>query len=364
MNKNSKYMGRRVAIIAAMSATGETGGAERFYYGLLNALIEEGCDAVLVPIPADESTFDHILDNYKNCNSLDLSSYDLVISTKAPTYAVKHKRHVLYLMHTTRVFYDMFDEVFPWAGEELAGQRKKIIKLDTDIIRGIKEKFSIGYEVAGRLKEWNGLDAEVLHPPLGMNRFKKGKTGDYFFMPGRLHSWKRVHLAISAIKESTLPMKLLIAGTGETEAELKLLSNGDPRIQFLGRVSDDELINYYSDALAIPFIPLREDFGYVTLEAFSSAKAVITCTDSGEPLHFVSHQKTGLVCEPTPQDIKVAMEQLFLNRDLAFTMGQRGAESISQIAWPKVAQRLLDAGFNDDEPVVKSCRELKKEILK
>lgn len=362
MEKNIKYLGRRVAIIAAMSATGETGGAERFYYGLLNALIEQGCDAVLVPIAADESTFDKILENYRNCDALDLSDYDLVISTKAPTYAVKHARHVLYLMHTTRVFYDMFDEVFPWAGEELAEQRQKIIKLDTDAIGGIKKKFSIGYEVTARLKKWNNLDAEVLHPPLGMNRFEKGEVGDYFFMPGRLHSWKRVHLAISAIKDSKLPMRLLIAGTGEAETELKLLCDGDSRIEFLGRVSDDELINYYSNALAVPFIPLREDFGYVTLEAFSSSKAVITCTDSGEPLHFVDHQNTGLVCEPTPQSIRAAMEHLFLNKDIALTMGKRGAESISHITWPQVAQQLLSAGFDDAQSIEESIKKTEKEI--
>lgn len=348
MEKNSKYLGRRVAIIAAMSATGETGGAERFYYGLLDALIEQGCDAALIPIAADESTFDHILNNYKQCSELDLSDYDLVISTKSPTYAVKHARHVLYLMHTTRVFYDMFDEVFPWAGDELKKQRQQIIDLDTEVISKIEHKFSIGYEVSSRLEKSNGLDAEVLHPPLGMNRFQKGETGEYFFMPGRLHSWKRVHLAISAIKESDLPMKLLIAGTGEAEAELKSLADGDPRIEFLGRVNDEELINYYSNALAIPFIPLREDFGYVTLEAFSSGKPVITCTDSGEPLHFVRHQETGLICEPTPSSIKSAMEYLYLNKDIASVMGEKGADSISHITWPKVAKRLLDAGFSDE----------------
>lgn len=362
MEKNSKYFGRRVAIIAAMSSTGETGGAERFYYGLLDALIEQGCDAVLIPIAADESTFDHILDNYKKCSELDLSDYDLVISTKAPTYAIDHSRHVLYLMHTTRVFYDMFDDVFPWAGEELKQQRQKIIDLDTEVIGKIKHKFSIGHEVSARLEKWNGLSAEALHPPLGMNRFQQGEVGDYFFMPGRLHSWKRVHLAISAIKESELPMKLLIAGTGEAEEELKTLSNGDPRIVFLGRVSDDDLIAHYANALAIPFIPLREDFGYVTLEAFSSEKAVITCTDSGEPLHFVRHQETGLVCEPTPASIKSAMEYLYLNKDIALSIGKKGAASISHITWPKVAQRLLDAGF-DDESEDKEVSEIKVTVI-
>ena len=41
-----------------------------------------------------------------------------------------------------------------------------------------------------------------------------------------------------------------------------------------------------------------EDYGYATLEAFFSGKPVITHTDSGGPLEFVTHQHNGLITEP------------------------------------------------------------------
>jgi glycosyltransferase involved in cell wall biosynthesis len=363
VKENSNYVGRKVAIIAPMSATGEVGGAERFYGGLRNALIDQGCNVELITIPMDESTFNHILSNYDRCRTLDLTEYDLVISTKAPTYAIKHDRHVMYLVHTTRVFYDMFDVAFPWAGPELIEQRRLIHKLDNDAMGRIKHRFAIGHEVANRLKEWNALDAEVLHPPLGMNRFRNGETGDYFFMPGRLHPWKRVDLVIRSVMASKLPLKLLIAGTGEAEKELRHLAKDDKRIEFLGAVSDDELVEYYANTLAVPFVPVREDYGYVTLEAFSSGKAVITCTDSGEPLHFVSHQDTGLICEPVVESLQEALEYLFLNKETARNMGLRGMRTISDVTWPKVAQKLLKAGFNDEHVgVVQPITEIKKQL--
>ncbi len=285
------------------------------------------------------------MNNYAQAEALDLSAYDLVISTKAPTFAVNHTNHLLYLVHTTRVFYDMFDKAFPWADDVLRKQRETIQSLDTGAICRIKRRFSIGYEVSERLRKWNGLDSEVLHPPLGISGFHFGETGNYFFLPGRLHPWKRVDLVIRAVKASTLPLKLLIAGTGESETDLRKLADGDPRVEFLGRVSDNELIELYANALAVPFVPLREDYGYVTLEAFSSGKPVITCHDSGEPLQFVTHDATGLICDPTPDSLCAAMEHLFINRSLAKKLGMCGLKKVEKISWSNVANRLLAEGF-------------------
>ncbi|MFS8084505.1 MAG: glycosyltransferase, partial [Acidobacteriota bacterium] len=336
---------KTIAVLAAGSAQGEAGGAERFYQGLVEALLTKGCDAELVNIRADESSFDSILENYARAEALDLSAYDLVISTKAPTFAASHPKHLLYLVHTTRVFYDMFDDAFPWADDTLRRQRQTIQSLDTKAIQRIKHRFSIGYEVSERLRKWNGIDSEVLHPPLGISGFHRGETGNYFFLPGRLHPWKRVDLVIRAIKASTLPLKLIIAGTGEAEADLRELAAGDTRIEFLGHVSDPNLIELFANALAVPFVPVREDYGYVTLEAFASGKPIITCHDSGEPLQFVKHDETGLICDPQPESLCAALEYFFNHRSLAKEIGMRAMQSIEHITWSNVAERLLEAGF-------------------
>lgn len=341
------FSDKRVAILAPESTSGEAGGAERFYQGLLLAIKKRVGHAELISLPTDESTFECIRSNYDQWSALDLSSFDMVVSTKAPTYAVNHPRHVLYLVHTIRVFYDMFDEVFPDANDTLLEQRKTIHSIDTVAIGKIKKCYAIGYEVANRLKKWNSVDAEVMHPPLGIDVFKQGRSEDYFFMPGRLHSWKRVDLAIRAVRLSKCPLKLVIAGTGEAEAELKALAADDPRIVFLGKVSDDELIELYSKALAVIFVPLREDYGYVTLEAFKSGKPVITCTDSGEPLQFIKNGESGFICDPDPKSISSTMEQAISAKEKMIEMGRNGMKSTAHITWKNIANTLLKAGFAD-----------------
>lgn len=352
-NAREDYHGIRVGVLAAGPTTGVIGGAERLYSGLVSGLEQIGCKAELVSIPADEPNFDAIMDNYERCAQLDVSRFDVVISTKAPTYAVEHPCHVLYLVHTVRVFDDMFSRVFPDAGGETYIQRARIHARDFEAMQQVKARFAIGHEVAGRLYRWRGLRTQVVHPPLGVSGFRCGPAGDYFFLPGRLHDWKRVHLVIEAVRRSDLPMRLLIAGKGEAEPYLRELAAGDSRIEFLGRVDDDTLIDLYAGALAVPFVPEREDYGYVTLEAFASGKPVVTCLDSGEPARIVVDGVSGRVCLPDPDAIREALEFLFKNPRCAEEMGQQGLAWTAGMSWTDVACRLVDAALApeaDTEP--------------
>ena len=342
---SGQYRQLRVAVLTAGPSTGEMGGAQRFYDGLLDGLLEIGCRSELVSVPADEPFFDAILENYERLQSYDLSSFDVVISSKAPAYAVNHPCHVVFHNHTIRAFYDMFATHFPNPTLEERVQRARLFELDFQALSRVKAIFSQGHETANRLYRWLGLKSEVVHAPLGIKKMKCGEIGDNFFLPGRLHPWKRVDLVIDAVKQSALPLRLVISGAGEAESDLKLLAGKDPRIEFVGRVDDDELINLYANALAIPFVPLREDYGYVTLEAFASGKAVVTCSDSGEPTHFVRNGETGLICDPNPDSLREALEWLFTHRDSARQMGQKGAALVAGMSWPKVASRLVDAAI-------------------
>jgi glycosyltransferase involved in cell wall biosynthesis len=335
----------KIAVIAVASKTGEKGGAERFFEGLVHALRISGVDTDLVNLISDESSFDTIKETLLNFYDLDLSAYDGVISTKAPSYFVRHNNHICYLVHTMRAFYDMFEKEFPYPTPEVLEQRKFITTLDAAVLAypGVKRIFTIGNTVSNRLQQYNNLKSEVLHPALSFDKFKSGEYKNYLFMPGRLHRWKRVSLVLKAMKYVKKPIILKIAGIGEDEEELRTIAGKDKRIEFLGRVSDTELINLYADALAVPFVPFNEDYGYITLEAFKSEKPVITCLDSGEPAFFVKDNINGFTCEPNPKIIAKKIEYLFDNHQAARTMGANGLQSINHITWGNVAKKLLNA---------------------
>src|SRR5262245_54488139 len=102
----------RIAVVTPMMKSGEIGGAETFYESLVRGLRRASSEVDQIEVVIDESSFDSILESYVRCYDLDLSAYDLVISTKAPTYMVRHENHISFLVHTIRVFYDMFSREY------------------------------------------------------------------------------------------------------------------------------------------------------------------------------------------------------------------------------------------------------------
>lgn len=333
----------KVAVITTRVTNGTAGGAERFYDALVRAFRSAGHATSELAVSADEPDFDTIKRNYLACYDLDVTRFDLVVSTKAPTWLVRHPRHVCYLVHTIRVFYDMFDATFPGASRELKQQQQLVHHLDTAALSPprCKAVFAIGHEVSRRLRKWNGLDVDVLHPPLWSDRFHPGSTGDYLLMPGRLHPWKRVELAIRAMQYVKSDVRLVVVGTGEAASELRALAADNPRIEFRGSATDAELVDLYAGAFAVPFVPLREDYGYVTLEAFASGKPVLTCTDSGEAAAIVTTTDGGIVSPPDPVAIASAIDQLRADPASADAMGQRGHAWVTGLSWSRIVERLI-----------------------
>ena len=146
-----------------------------------------------------------------------------------------------------------------------------------------------------------------------------------------------------------IPLK--IAGTGEDEQQLRTLAGDDRRIQFLGRVSDEQLVDLFAGAVAVPFVPVQEDYGLVMVEAFKSRKPVVTCRDSGEPVYFVKHGVNGLVVEPDADALSAAFEYLLDHPERAAEMGNNGFRTVSHITvgidrldTPAVGQRRNNIG--------------------
>jgi glycosyltransferase involved in cell wall biosynthesis len=351
----------KVAVVTAAMSSGEQGGAEALYAGLLGGLRSMGVDAHQVDVRVDESTFDAVLASYRRCYDLDLRQYDLVISTKAPTYALRHPRHISYLVHTLRVFYDRFASEFGEGNENVRRQRAQIHALDKAALHPsrVRRHFTIGHTNYQRLIDadtfWSSIHYEVLHPAAAVSGFKPPRPGQYFFLPGRLHRWKRADLVIRAMQRLNRNIPLKIAGTGEDERQLRALAGNDCRIQFLGRVSDEQLVDLFAGAVAVPFVPVQEDYGLVMVEAFKSRKPVVTCRDSGEPVYFVKHGVNGLVVEPNADALSAAFEYVLDHPERAAEMGNNGFRTVSHIKWESIASTLLQSvnGATTTTPVSK-----------
>jgi glycosyltransferase involved in cell wall biosynthesis/GT2 family glycosyltransferase len=331
-------------------ASGERGGAEALYRGLIDALRTAGHETDEVGVHVDESCWEAVLESYARCYSLDLREYDLVISTKAPTFMVSHPNHVSYLLHTLRVFYDMFETEYGAGTEVQHAQRRAVQAMDRFGLRPgrVRRHFSNGHTTYRRLFDaspwWKTVPFRALHHPPALSGFKAPRGQSHILVPGRLHRWKRVALLIEAYKQVKRDVPLLITGTGEDEAAIRAAAAGDRRIRFLGAVGEAALVDLYADALIVPFVPSHEDYGLITIEAFKSAKPVLTCTDSGEPLEFVEDGVNGYVTEPSAAAIARRLTHAIDHPREMARMGARGLKRAAHVAWDPIVEALTSSG--------------------
>lgn len=332
---------KKIAIVVPISAQGISGGAELLYKGLKTAFEEYGYKTTLIEVVVDESSYELIKKGYDDFKHLDLSEYDGVISTKAPSYNIKHPNHICYLLHTMRVFYDRFDDEMEKTEHNLS-IRKEILELDSKIFSKINNILTIGHEISNRLIKYNNIyHSEVIHPPLVEDNFICNSYENFAFIPSRLHRWKKIDFLIKSWKYVKSDIKLYIGGIGEDKEYFESLAKDDDRIIFLGKISNLELVDYYSRCLFVPFTPINEDYGYVTLEAFRSKKLVLTCKDSGEPTNMVINQVNGFVLDRDEQLFSQKVDWLYNNKKSAVTYGENGYKLSKNINWDKTVKEFV-----------------------
>lgn len=158
--------------------------------------------------------------------------------------------------------------------------------------------------VAKRIEKYYHKEASVIHPPVNVNHFYiSEKRAGYFLMVGRLIAYKRHDIAIQAFNRLKLPLKII--GRGPELKNLKKIAG--PTIEFLGRVSEEDLPKYYAECEGFIF-PQEEDFGIVAIEAMASGRPLIAYR-GGDIVEHLEEGKTGVFFdEQTPEAIVRAVQ--------------------------------------------------------
>jgi glycosyltransferase involved in cell wall biosynthesis len=275
---------------------------------------------------------------------------DRVITLRFPSYAVRHPAQVCWLVHTMREYYDLWDRfaagISPQGRVKERVRRTLIRAADSYFLkRHVKKLFTISQAVSDRLTTWNRVPSEVLHPPPPQRPYRCDGYGDYLFFTSRLTPLKRADLLLSALAEPTARgLKAVIAGDGEDRPRLETLARElgvADRVRFEGFLDDAALVAHLAVCRAVVFPPRGEDYGFVTVEAFASAKPVITCTDSGGPLELVRDRHNGLVVAPVPAALAAACAELSADAARAERLGRQGLAVAAGLSWERTVTRLL-----------------------
>ena len=120
------------------------------------------------------------------------------------------------------------------------------------------------------------------------------------FAIGRHVPYKGLEYLVRASKYLEDKFKIFIGGDGPLFDSLKTLAEGDGKIEFLGRVKDEELKAYLlaCDIFCFPSITKNEAFGIALAEAMYLGKPAVTFNIPGSGVNYVSLDKcTGLEVE-------------------------------------------------------------------
>jgi glycosyltransferase involved in cell wall biosynthesis len=245
--------------------------------------------------------------------SLDLSDYDLVISSSSGYAKGVRTRpdalHVCYC-HTPMRWVWSFDH---YSAREGMGPLKRWIlsrmigalrKWDMRAAQQPDYYIANSQTVAERIKRVYGREAHVIHPPIDLHRFRPvAEQEDYYLILARLVSYKRIDLAVEAC--TRMGRRLMVIGNGPDRGRLESLAG--PSVKFLGRLSDAEVEHYASRCRALIF-PGEEDFGMAPLEIAAAGRPTIAFR-SGGAVETIIEGETGVFFDhQTPLDLMKAIE--------------------------------------------------------
>jgi glycosyltransferase involved in cell wall biosynthesis len=143
--------------------------------------------------------------------------------------------------------------------------------------------------VAKRIWKYYRRKAEVIYPPVDTDFFIPGDMKDeYFLIVSALVPYKMIDLAVETFCQNKWPLK--IVGQGPDFKKLKKKARAN--IQFLGSVTNQELLGLYQRSQAL-IMPGEEDFGINALESQACGIPVIAYGRGGAT-ETVIPGKTGL----------------------------------------------------------------------
>ncbi len=331
------------------------GGAEFLADSLKDKLIEYGHESQVIRLPFKWDPPDELIKNMMAVRLTKLENVDKVIALKFPAYYIEHPNKTLWLLHQFRQVYDLWGTEYQSVPDNEYGNQIKnsIIQADNHYLGQLEGRiYTNSKVVSDRLYKHNHIKSEILYPPLmDSEKFFASEYGDYIFYPSRVSHYKRQHLAIEAMRYTKSPVKLVIAGKGDTKADEEFLKKIiedytlQDKVTYLDTfITQEHKAELFSKCLGCIYIPYDEDsYGYVTLEAFHSEKPVISCLDSGGTDVVVKDGQTGFMLNSDPELIAEAMDKLYYDKKKAQEMGKNGLQLIGElgISWDNVIGRLL-----------------------
>jgi glycosyltransferase involved in cell wall biosynthesis len=257
-------------------------------------------------------TFRGLLPLYPHAiESLDLSGYDLVISSSSAwAHGVRPRPgavHVSYCHNPFRYAWNERDETLERRGvltrPVLAAVLARWRRWDRGVASRVDHYVANSELTRDRIAAYFGRrDVPVVYPPVEVERFSPRPVGRHYVCLAELVAHKQLDIAVEAFNR--LDRQLLIVGDGPDYRRLKRLAG--PTVAFAGRLSDEAVVEVLGGAQAL-IVCASEEFGIAAVEAQAAGRPVIA-RRSGGVLETVVDGVTGCFWEGGADALVAAVE--------------------------------------------------------
>lgn len=222
--------------------------------------------------------------------SFDLSEYDLVIVSSSwyitRGFKVGSKTKVIDYCHTpprwlygyeTSVGFTKYWPVKIYAA--IIGHFMRMYDFKT--AQDVDYFLANSKNVQARIEKFYRRDSAVIYPPCDVERIisetKDIRKEDFFLIASRLTGAKGIEETINLSKKIGFKLKIVGEGAGYSNIEKK--NRG--RVEFLGRLTDDEHFKTFAKAKGFIALAKDEDFGMTVVEAQAAGTPVIAFNGGG-----------------------------------------------------------------------------------
>ena len=220
--------------------------------------------------------------------------------------------------------------------------------LMTSELGSVDRIVAISHFIEARLAEAGHPKEKIRYVPNGVPNLKSrertpASANRNFLYVGRITANKGLEELISAFRQlDAADAKLIIVGDGEHRPAAEATAGGDPRIEFTGWQTPDQVAEHYKQARAVVVPSLwHEVMNTVICEAQSWSRPVVA-TRVGGNSDLIQEDQSGFICETGDIDaLRNRMQQLWNDDALTDRLGDGGFAHVEQYSMQRHTDGLM-----------------------
>ena len=286
----------------------------------------------------------------KAIESLDVSSYDLIISSSwAVAKGVKRTKnqlHISYCHTPIRYAWDLYDEYVT----NLKGVKKFLVQITLKYIRKwdintldrVDNFIANSKYVKERIIKTYGVGAVVIYPPVDTQNYKLcEQKEDFYLTASRLVPYKKTKLIVEAFNDMP-EKKLIVIGDGDEYESIKKIAK--EHILVLGYQDKKNMIDYMQRAKAFVYAAV-EDFGIVPIEALACGTPVIAL-DEGGTAETIQDGVNGVHFKQQTKQSIIDAANRFETMKFNYAQISKSANSFNEYRFKHEIKEFIDAKLN------------------